>query len=79
MIRTTLAEAEGHLRDLVEAALRGEEVVITTSGERGERAIRLIEEHAAPRRGERRFGSLKGILQSAEDLDEPLPDFDKYR
>ena len=74
MRRVTLDEAQTHLRDLIAAALNGEEVVITTDDRP---AVRLVPvEQPKPRP---RFESAKGLIFMADDFDDPLPDFDDYR
>jgi antitoxin (DNA-binding transcriptional repressor) of toxin-antitoxin stability system len=80
MIRTTLDEATLHLKELIDAAVRGEEVVITAPDATGERTVKLIAEtleQPEPRRP--RFGSAKGLIHMREDFDDPLPDFDEYQ
>lgn len=42
MIRTTIDDAQTRLKELVDAALRGEEVVITTPGDDGETTIHPV-------------------------------------
>lgn len=70
MIRTTVDEAQERLRDLIDAALRGEEVVITSDGE-GTQVLRL---YAVPGDEQRRpiFGSAKGLIWMSDDFDKSL-------
>jgi len=77
VIRTTLEDAQSHLPDLIEAAVRGEEVLIATEGTRGEQIVRLVP--VASERPRPRFGSAKGLFEMSEDFDAPLPDFDEYQ
>jgi hypothetical protein len=56
-----------------------EEVVILPENDDDERNLRLVVDQTPPRERERRFGSLRGIIQSSADLEDPLPDFDAYR
>jgi antitoxin (DNA-binding transcriptional repressor) of toxin-antitoxin stability system len=80
MIKTTLDEATLHLKELIDAAVRGEEVIITASDTTGERTVKLIADASRepePRRP--RFGSAKGLIHMREDFDDPLPDFDEYQ
>ena len=66
-------EAKARLLDLIEAAMRGEDVYIL----RGDRpVVQLVP--VAPRRRAARFGSAKGLVTVAKDFDAPLPDFDEY-
>jgi prevent-host-death family protein len=70
----TLEDAQRQLPDLIEAAVRGEEVVIT----RADRpAVRLVPVDRP--RPDRKAGSAKGkILYMADDFDAPLEDFKEY-
>ena len=67
-----VAAAAEKLKSLLEAALKGEKVVITE--EAG--AVELVP--VKPRR-KRVFGSARGIFEIREDFDEALPEFDEYR
>ncbi len=77
MIRTTLEGAQAHLPDLIDAAVRGEEVLIATEGMQGEQIVRLVP--VSSERPRPRFGSAKGLFEMSEDFDAPLPDFDEYQ
>lgn len=79
MIRTTIDDAQMHLHDLIEAALRGEEVVITTASEQDPRIVRLVAEPSREPRLPREFGSAKGLLVVPDDFDEPLDEFAEYQ
>ena len=80
MIRTTLDEAALNLRALIDAAVRGEEVIITAPDTAGEQVVRLVAEAATQPEGRRpRFGSAKGLIHLRDDFDDPLPDFDEYQ
>jgi prevent-host-death family protein len=75
MTEVTLAEAQAKLPELVAAAARGEEVVITQPNQP---AIKLVPlpTTTKPRP---QFGSGKGlILYMAPDFDAPLDDFKEY-
>jgi len=80
MIRTTSLEAKTRLDDLIDAALRGEDVLMTVSDEHGERVVRVVaisdEEH---RQRRRKAGSAKGTVWMSDDFDEPLDDFKNYQ
>lgn len=67
-------EAQSRLPELLDAALRGEEVYIT--GE-GAVRVRLVPVDAAPKR--RQFGSARGMFTMSDDFDDPLPEFEEYR
>ncbi len=75
MIRTTVDDARIRLDDLIEAALRGEEVVITTDSAQHQRIVRLVADQSSKRRLPREFGSAKGMLVVPDDFDEPLEEF----
>jgi prevent-host-death family protein len=66
-------EAKTHLSDLVEAAMKGVEVVIT----RGDRpVVKLVPLPSAKPRP--RFGSAAGLITTSDDFDAPLEDFSDY-
>jgi len=72
MTVVTLQEAEKQLPLLVKAALEGEKVLITMK----DATVQL-----APVASEKRhaqFGSARGLLEIADDFDEPLADFAEY-
>jgi antitoxin (DNA-binding transcriptional repressor) of toxin-antitoxin stability system len=77
MQRVSVDEAQVQLRDLIAAARRGEEVVISD----GTNAVQLVA-RVAPDEGEpkkaRRAGSLQGLLVVPDDFNEPLEDFKEY-
>ena len=56
-------------RDLVDAALRGEKVVIAKDGKQ---IVELVPVQPGARR---KFGSAKGKITIADDFDKPLNDF----
>ncbi|NJM69646.1 MAG: type II toxin-antitoxin system Phd/YefM family antitoxin [Scytonema sp. RU_4_4] len=72
MQEITLAEASKHLPELIEAAMSGEEIVITKDNQP---VVKLT-----PVSSERRslFGSAKGLITVSDDFDEPLEDFKDY-
>ena len=73
MQQVTLDEAVSHLSDLIEAAVRGEEVFI----EKDElHSVQLVPRLSKKKK--RHFGSAKGLIVMAEDFDAELPDFKEY-
>ena len=69
----TIAEATQKLPDLIDAALRGEEVIITKDGS----VVKLIP--ATPvKRYPAKAGSAKGMVWMSDDFDEPLEEFKEY-
>ncbi|MEL7077030.1 MAG: DUF2281 domain-containing protein [Cyanobacteria bacterium J06629_2] len=71
MQTVTVKEAVEKLTDLIDAALRGEEIVIT----KGDRIIQLTPKQPVKNR---KPGSAKGQVWMSEDFDEPLDDFKDY-
>ena len=71
MQTVTVAEAAEKLTDLIDAALRGEEIVIT----KGDRIIQLTPKQSVKNR---KPGSAKGQVWMSDDFDEPLEDFKDY-
>ena len=70
-MRVDLSEATARLPDLIDAALKGEEVIISKDGRDVVQVVPV-----APRR--RQFGSACGLVTLADDFDAPLSDFDAY-
>lgn len=73
MQQISVKDAQGELQDLLEAAVRGEMVLIV--GE-NEQMVQLVPVNA-PKRA-RKAGSAEGLITFADDFDAPLPDFDEY-
>lgn len=73
MHRVNLEEAKSSLPALIEAALNGEEVIITNGDES---SVQLVPRAAEKRK--RQFGSAAGLISMAPDFDEPLEDFKEY-
>jgi prevent-host-death family protein len=69
----TIAEAAEKLSDLIDAALRGEEVIITKDGS----VVKLIPDNPV-KRYPAKAGSAKGMVWMSDDFDEPLEDFKEY-
>lgn len=68
MPKVNLHEAKTHLSRLVEAAARGEEIIIAKAGKP---MARLVPLRPSARR-ERKPGVLKGKIWIAEDFDAPV-------
>ena len=66
-------EAKTSLSDLVDAAIRGQEIVLTRDAHPIAKLVPLVHSRSRPR-----FGSAKDLVRTAEDFDAPLPDFDEY-
>jgi prevent-host-death family protein len=65
----SLAEADGHLAELIDAASRGDEIVIETEGKP---AVKLV--LVKPMRTQRELGVYRGKIRMRDDFNEPLPD-----
>ena len=73
MQQVTLDDAKKHLGDLIEAAINGDEVVITKEDRP---IVKLVP--VGGTKGQPRFGSAKGLITMSDDFDEPLEDFGEY-
>jgi len=73
MQQFTPEEAKIHLAELIDAAMRGERVVIARDDQH---AVQLIP--VLPTRQSRQAGSAKGLIVMREDFDAPLDDFSEY-
>jgi prevent-host-death family protein len=73
MQRVSIEEAKTNLPDLIEAAVKGEEVVIADDGRQLVRLVPVPRAKARPR-----FGSAEGLVHMSEDFEEPLEDFEEY-
>lgn len=71
--RVKLDEAKVRLLDLIEAAIRGEDVFILKDSHPVVRLVPLKRPKRHPQ-----FGSAKGLVVMAEDFDAPLEDFSEY-
>jgi antitoxin (DNA-binding transcriptional repressor) of toxin-antitoxin stability system len=61
------------LRDLLDAAMRGDKVIIVGKG--GKQMLELVPVKHSQRR---KFGSAKGKIKMAPDFNSPLADFNAY-
>jgi antitoxin (DNA-binding transcriptional repressor) of toxin-antitoxin stability system len=69
----TLAEAKLRLLDLIEAAIKGDEVFILKDDQQ---AVQLVPVEPPIRHPQ--FGSAQGLVMIAADFDAPLEDFNEY-
>jgi prevent-host-death family protein len=67
-------QAKQHFPELIERTISGDEVVITQGGQPVARLVAITK----PPRKQRRFGSAKGLIIMADDINEPLEDFKEY-
>jgi prevent-host-death family protein len=75
MLHMTPDEAKRHLEELIEAAMRGEQVVIANDDQH---AVRLIPVTPSPSTHTRQAGTARGMMVIAADFDSPLADLDDY-
>jgi antitoxin (DNA-binding transcriptional repressor) of toxin-antitoxin stability system len=73
MHQVNVDEAATQLSTLIDAAVRGEIVLITTSDHQTIRLVPMM--HA---KQPRRPGRAKGMISLADDFDAPLDDFREY-
>ena len=69
--RVNMKDAQDHLSDLIDAAMKGDEVFILTEDDQW---VQLVPLTAQPRP----FGSAKGLIEIADDFEAPLEDFEDY-
>ncbi len=62
-------DAKTHFSELVNAAAKGQEIIIAKAGVPAARLVAL-----APSQNVRHFGSLKGKITFRDDFNDPLPD-----
>jgi len=75
MIHITVTEAQQQLPELLAKAAAGQEVEISDNG----RTFRLIANPPRPRiTGIPKAGSCKGLIEMADDFDEPLEELREY-
>jgi len=73
MQQVDISIAQAQISQLLQSALRGEEIIITRDNYP---ILRLIQFSSQPKRRQR--GSAKGQIWMAADFDEPLEDFKEY-
>lgn len=73
MHQVNIEDAKTHLPDLIDAAVNGEEVVITKDDQHIVKLVPIARTKIRPQ-----FGSAKGLIMMSDDFDEPLEDFDEY-
>lgn len=65
--RVSLAEANGHLAELIDAAQHGDDVVIEAEGKASVRLVLVKSEHS-----KRELGVYRGKIRMHEGFNEPL-------
>jgi prevent-host-death family protein len=66
-------QAKTSLDDLLDAAIRGQEIVLTRHAQPVAKLVPLVQRRPRPQ-----FGTAKGLVHIADDFDAPLADFDEY-
>lgn len=73
MHHVNIDEAKDNLSELIDAAVKGEQIVITKDEQNRVKLVPI--QNAKPRP---KFGSGKGLITLADYFDEPLKDFEEY-
>ncbi len=76
-----ISQAQSLLPQLLDAVLKGEEIIITREDQPVARIAPMTMSPAAetaPDNGDWVFGSAKGLIRMSDDFDEPLEDFAEY-
>jgi prevent-host-death family protein len=73
MYEIELEKAKEQIESLLQAALEGEEIVITQNEQP---VVKLLPVARAKPRPQ--FGSAKGLITMSDDFDEPLEEFEEY-
>lgn len=70
-----IANAPEELSNLIEAAIKGEEVIFTKDNHA---VAKLIPVPPVKKRWPAKAGSAKGLVTISDDFDEPIADFEDY-
>ena len=73
MHQIDLNQARQQLPELLDAAIRGEEIIITEDGRPLVKILNATVSKPSPQ-----FGSARGLISISDDFDEPLEDFKEY-
>ena len=76
MYQVDIVEAKEKLAELIEAAIRGEEVAITQDNQPVVKLVGITP--ANQKRWPSKAGSAKGMVWVSDDFDEPLEEFKEY-
>jgi prevent-host-death family protein len=68
-----VTQVQTHLFNLLEQAASGEDVVITKDNQPFVKFVPVIQSQPYPK-----FGSAKGLIEIADDFDEPLEELRRY-
>lgn len=72
VVNVNYDELKTKIMDMIEAALRGDKVVITKNGKQIVQLVRMKTQRKP------KFGSAKGKIKFAPDFEAPLTDFSEY-
>ncbi len=72
VVNVNYEDVKTQITDLIEAAMRGDKVVITKNGRQIIQLVPMKTTHKP------KFGSAKGKIKFAKDFNEPLADFREY-
>lgn len=73
MVQVSVSEAQSQLPDLINAVLQGESVLIDQDEFHQIQLVPVKRE-----RPKAQFGCAKGMIEMADDFDEPIDDFNPY-
>ena len=73
MHQVNIEEAKDNLPGLIDAAVKGEEIVISKDDLHRVKLVPIQTMKPLPR-----FGSGKGLITMADDFDEPIKDLEEY-
>lgn len=73
MHQVNLEEAKTRLPDLIDAAVGGEEIIISKDDQPLVRLVPILRVKSHPQ-----FGSARGLIAISDDFDAPLEDFADY-
>jgi prevent-host-death family protein len=72
VVQVNYDDAKIRLKDLIEAAMRGDKVIIAKDGKQ---VVQIVPVKGMARR---KFGSARGKIKMTDDFDKPLADFREY-
>ncbi len=73
VVNVNYDDVKVQIKDLIEAAMRGDKVIITKNGQQ---VVQLVSMKTM--RNQPKFGSAKGKIKFAPNLDASLADFSEY-
>ena len=73
MMQVELQETNEQFMKLLDLVANGEEVILFKNKRPFAKLLPIV-----PAKRQRQFGSAKGLIQMADDFDEPLTDFEEY-